>query len=60
MNVLVINGSPYLENSTTLKITRKFLEGMEETAEIVNTAALNAEPCRACYSCWIKTGGNVS
>lgn len=57
MNVLVINGSPYMENSTTLKITRKFLEGMEETAEIVNTAALNVEHCHACYSCWTKTKG---
>ncbi len=57
MNILVINGSPYMENSTTLKLTKKFLEGMNETAETVNTAELNAAPCRACYACWTKTGG---
>jgi multimeric flavodoxin WrbA len=57
MNVIVINGSPYRDNSTTLKITRAFLEGMNETAEIVNTIDLNANPCLACYACWVKTNG---
>ena len=57
MKILVINGSPYKENSTTLKLTKTFLEGMGETAEIVNTVDLHVNPCRACYACWIKTGG---
>lgn len=57
MNILVINGSPNGENSATLKLTRAFLEGMGERAETVSTAELNAQPCRACYACWTKTGG---
>lgn len=31
MKILIINGSPYKENSTTLKITRAFMEGLNET-----------------------------
>lgn len=57
MNILVINGSPYKNKSTTLRITKAFLEGMGETAEIVNTIDLKINPCRACYACWVKTNG---
>ena len=57
MNILVINGSPKGEKSDTLKLTRAFLEGMGETAEIVNTVDSKIGNCRACYACWFKTGG---
>ena len=57
MKILIINGSPYKENSTTLKITRAFMEGLNETAEIVHTIDLDINPCRACYACWVKTNG---
>ncbi|MBT2157451.1 flavodoxin family protein [Clostridioides difficile] len=57
MKILIINGSPYKENSTTLKITRAFMEGLNETAEIVHTIDLEINPCRACYACWVKTNG---
>ena len=30
MKILVINGSPKGENSSTMKVTRAFLEGMGE------------------------------
>ena len=58
MKILIINGSPYKENSTTLKITRAFMEGLNETAEIVHTIDLDINPCRACYACWVKTNGD--
>jgi multimeric flavodoxin WrbA len=57
MNIIVINGSPYRDKSGTLKITRAFLDGMDETAEIINTIDLAINPCLACYACWVKTNG---
>jgi len=57
MKVLVINASVNKERSTTLRLTNAFLEGMGESAEIVNTIDLNVNPCRACFSCWFKNGG---
>ena len=60
MKVLVINASANKERSTTLKLTKTFLEGLEVEAsevEFVTTIGLNINPCRACYACWIKTSG---
>lgn len=58
MNILVINGSPSGDKSTTMILTRAFLEGMGETAEVVNTIDINANPCKACYACWVATDGH--
>ena len=58
MKVLVINASANKEKSTTLILTRSFLEGLGEEAEYVTTINLNINPCRACYACWFKTEGN--
>ena len=57
MKVLVINASANKEKSTTLKLTKCFLEGLGEEAEFVNTIDLKVNPCRACYSCWFRTPG---
>lgn len=57
MNILVINGSPKNERSDTLQLTRAFLEGMGETAEILHTMQANVRPCLGCFSCWFKTPG---
>lgn len=57
MNILIINGSPNRGNSITLMLTKTFLAGMNETAEIVNTIDLNINPCRACYAYWVKASG---
>jgi multimeric flavodoxin WrbA len=57
MNILVINGSPKGERSDTLKITKAFLEGIGETAEIVDTMKVDVKPCLGCYACWSKTPG---
>ena len=32
MNILVLNGSPKREHSDTLRITRAFLDGMQDAA----------------------------
>lgn len=58
MKILVINGSPNKEKSATLVLTRAFLNGMSETAEIIHTIDLKINPCRACYACWMKTDGH--
>lgn len=57
MKILVINASPNKEKSATMKLTRAFLEGMQQEAEIVNTIDLNINHCCACYACWMMTGG---
>lgn len=58
MNIVVINGSPNKERSATLALTKAFLRGMNETAKFIHTADLQINPCRACYACWMATGGH--
>ncbi len=59
MNVLVLNGSPKAERSNTMNVTRAFLEGFPDGAEIgiVHLSKLEIKPCMGCYSCWKKTNG---
>ena len=57
MNILVINGSPNGERSATMRITNAFLEGMGETAEVIDSFKADVKPCRACFSCWFRTPG---
>ncbi|MHC6179106.1 flavodoxin family protein [Clostridium sp. JNZ X4-2] len=61
MEVLGLNGSPKGEKSNTFRITRAFLEGLEESrncnVHIVNTSEKNIEHCRGCFVCWTKTPG---
>ncbi len=60
MKVLVVNASANKERSTTLKLTKTFLEGLGVEAtevEFVTTIGLHINPCRACYACWFKTAG---
>ena len=59
--VLVINGSPKCENSSTMVVTNAFLKGMKEyedyDLEIINVQRLNFKPCLGCLSCWGRTEG---
>lgn len=57
MNILVINSSPKGEHSDTMMLTQAFLDGLEESAQIVDTMKLAAKPCLGCYACWRKTPG---
>lgn len=63
MKVLVFNGSPKgAEQSTTLRLTEKFLEGMKEcrpdiACETLHIKDLEIDHCRGCSACWrTKTG----
>lgn len=59
MKVLVINGSPRVENSNTLQVTEAFLKGFPKDAEVetVHINKLDIKPCRGCFSCWGPTLG---
>ena len=59
--VLVLNGSPKLNKSTTMVITNAFLEGMKMQEdidlEIIHVQSLHVKPCIDCLSCWGRTEG---
>ncbi|MCR5349737.1 MAG: flavodoxin family protein [Acholeplasmatales bacterium] len=61
LNILVLNGSPKMNNSSTMKVTNAFLEGIKNkrdcNIELINIQALNIKPCIGCLSCWGKTEG---
>lgn len=61
MKILVINGSPRGNNSNTMKITNRFLEGLNSLGEneisIINVKEKNINHCLGCFSCWTKTPG---
>ena len=60
MKILVLNGSPKREASDTLRITRAFLEGMNEVspaeAHIIHVIDRHIEYCTGCFSC-MRGGG---
>lgn len=60
MKILVFNGSPKKEKSDTLRMTRAFLDGMNEATvnEItaVDVIDKKIEYCRGCFTC-MKNGG---
>lgn len=59
--ILVLNGSPHKERSTTMVATNAFLRGVLASgnyeSETVHVAALNIRPCMGCLSCWGRTEG---
>lgn len=59
--IIVLNGSPKREASTTMRVTRAFVEGMERAvscrAEYINISELDIRPCTGCLSCWGRTEG---
>ena len=59
--VLVLNGSPKKQGSSTLAVTRAFVDGMCSYApmecEYIDIADLRIEPCRGCLSCWSRDDG---
>ena len=60
MRILVLNGSPKKEKSDTLRVTRAFLEGMNEAArqdiELIHVVDRHIEYCTGCFSC-MRNGG---
>ncbi|MCM1055265.1 MAG: flavodoxin family protein [Bacteroides sp.] len=59
MKILLINGSPRVEKSNTLNISRAFISGFSdcETEEIA-LSKLSVAPCKGCFSCWGRTAGS--
>ncbi len=59
--ILIINGSPHKEKSTTMMITDAFTRGMLSVggyqAETVHVSELKVKPCTGCLSCWGRTEG---
>lgn len=59
--ILVLNGSPKNNNSSTMTVTRSFVDGLLSTneyeVEYVNLSSLNIKPCTGCLSCWGRTAG---
>ena len=61
MKILLINGSPRLERSNSLRIAKAFVEGIREVtdAEVkqLDVSAMNIKPCKGCFGCWKVTPG---
>ena len=61
MKILVLNGSPKRDQSDTMHITRAFLAGMAEGAEleteVIHVIDRHIEFCRGCFAC--KRNGGV-
>lgn len=61
MKILVLNGSPKGEKSNSLKLTKAFVEGMNEVSdnstEIVHLQEKNIKGCKGCFACWKATPG---
>ena len=59
--VLVLNGSPRRDASSTMVVTRAFCEGLSEggdtETETVHVRDLEITPCLGCLSCWGRTPG---
>ena len=60
MKVLVLNGSPKREESDTLRITRAFLDGMNEREpqeiRLIHVIDKKIEYCTGCFAC-MRNGG---
>ena len=61
MKVLIINGSPKMERSNSLKLTNAFVDGLCDTCdaevETITVSKLNINTCLGCLNCWKRTPG---
>jgi len=59
--ILVINGSPKKEQSTTMAVTNAFVKGLISTGEYESetlvVSSMNIKPCLGCLCCWGRTEG---
>ncbi len=61
MIILVLNGSPKRDKSDTMRITRAFLDGMNDASaqeiHIIHVIDKHIEPCTGCFAC-MRGGGD--
>ncbi len=54
--ILVINGSPKKEQSTTMAVTNAFVKGLLSSgkyeSETLTVSSMNIKPCLGCLGCW--------
>ena len=59
--LLLLNGSPKKNRSTTLAVSQAFAKGVLESGEYeceeINISDLNIKYCLGCLSCWSRTAG---
>ena len=62
--ILLINGSPKKDKSTTLKLTNAFLKGLKKSGEIeleqIYTYQLNIKDCLGCFYCMKNEEGKCA
>ena len=60
MKILTLNGSPKGEKSDTMRITRAFLEGMQDAApqeiHVIDVMDCHIEYCTGCFACKMNGG----
>lgn len=61
MKILILNGSPRKEKSSTMKLADAFVSGMCEkenhSVSTIDVNRMNIKPCAGCFACWVKTPG---
>lgn len=59
--IVILNGSPKKEMSSTMQVTNAFVEGISSQCDTIVTtihiAELKIKPCIGCLSCWGRTEG---
>lgn len=62
MKILVLNGSPKVEKSTTMLLTSSFINGIETKekckVKIISTYNKNINYCKGDLSCWMRQDGH--
>ena len=58
MKVLLINASPKVGRSNSLRLADAFVRGLGEAeVERLDLCSLDIKPCRGCFACWKATPG---
>ena len=64
MKTLIINGSLRNENSRSMMVARKFVDGIVNAAdsevEVIELSKVNIEHCVGCFCCWKVTPGKCA